>query len=145
MIGSGWPSKEKLNESPASFPLGLKIKAWSFQGHRHFQKECLESKPTQRTAELKDDEREGESAPILMALCMPLDPAVPEALSGACSFKRVSPFANACDSFPEGGYSFLYVCLDFRGDTALLFHETVIKDDDCFTFSFELIHSFVLK
>lgn len=86
-----------------------------------------------------------EVAPILMALCMPLDPAVPEALSEARNFKRVSLFANPCDSFPEGGYSFLYVCLDFRGETALLFHEIVIKDDDCFIFSFELIHSFVLE
>lgn len=49
------------------------------------------------------------------------------------------------DSFLGGGYSFLYVCLDFWGETALLSLETVIKDDDCFTFSFELIHSFVLK
>lgn len=91
----------------------------------------MKRKPTQRTAELREEEREAGGGRILLALCVPLDPAVPEVLSCAGSFERASPLTTACDTFLGDAY-FLYVCLDFWRETSPLLHETVILKNDCF-------------
>lgn len=72
-----------------------------------------------------EESRAERGAHIRMALCVPLDPSVPEVLSCACTFERASPLMTACDTFLGDAY-FLYVCLDFWRETALLLHETVI-------------------